>query len=165
MTYSNKQNSLICCQNKWQDVQRLPFSSNLYFGFYDGPIEGITLCPICQQCYYYKAIDYVTNWYCRIFSFSNVGYDFFGLVKYFNVTIEINNRYYCIPYDIDDTNNIISDLSVSPNSHICVADAYIQYGVWMEWLSSFDMVSDWYDYFGIIVDKKSGNFRLNRKLH
>ena len=132
----------------------------MYLGFYDGPIEGVTLCPICQQCYYYKAIDYYTDWYCRIFSFSKTDYDFFELAGYFNITIQINKEYYCIPCDINDSENTINQLKTCPITHICAADAYIRFGYWMEWSVSLKNVNNWYEYLGIVIDKKIGCFRL-----
>ena len=163
IAYLNQQSEILCCQKKHNSVRKLPFNPNMYLGYYDGPLEGITMCSICHRAYYYKDIDYHTSWYCRIFSFSQINHDFFDLVEYFNVHMQIGSEYYKIQHDFIDHRNIISDLHACPITYMCVADSYIRLGFLEKLSLPFNDVHNWFDYFGIVIDKKSGVFSVNTK--
>jgi hypothetical protein len=67
-----------------------PFKDNIVLGYYDGPIEGIVRCSVCQKSWYYKLIAWDRWQNSRLFFLSELPESSFDLVQEFFRNIEPN---------------------------------------------------------------------------
>lgn len=153
----------LCCQSDSKENRLFPFTSNVHWGFYDGPLEGICSCLVCNRLFYYHCVcdeytyeNFETSWYCRVFLFSDL-----SLLPE-NIKETINN---CLVAEKDtSTYNEVQIfweyIQKVPVSHLCVSDAYIRNGYWRKIKTEDSTALNWYVYLGVEIDEDNGTFNV-----
>jgi hypothetical protein len=124
-----------CCCNEWNTPQELPFwySYELVLDYYDGQLEGITQCIICQQSYYYKLLSWDNNTQdCRVFAFYKIDINpqkiaellnFIGSLGQYGGTVPVGKGEEV--FSIIRANLVNSDIT-----NICESDDHFHTGKW-----------------------------------
>ncbi len=124
-----------CCSDEWDTVHKLPFwhSYGLILGYYDGPLEGITKCIVCQQSYYYKLLSWDEETQdCRVFAFYKIDMnpekiaetlDFKGVLGQYGGTVPLEKS--------GAVYSIVRLILPVPNiTNICKSDDHFHFGTW-----------------------------------
>lgn len=162
MNFLAKHSERSCCRNERKTVGPLPFDSLLYHDFYDGPLEGLTTCNICQQGYYFKAI-FSDEWYCRIFQFSRLDFTHYEIANRIGVNVNAG-EFIATPSDYERTrkqNEFLEMQSEKPTTNICASHAYFKFGIWIPAPENFARIDDWYIYLNITIDDDNRGFRCD----
>jgi len=134
----------------------LPFKRFISLDYYDGPIEGFTICTVCHSTFYFKTIHYDADEnvkFCRILVFSKIELDFDEKYEYFEKEYHFHvqelmklgktlfrKKYHFhveelkrLTKSFNEDKDICKHFS-APITNICIADDSFHHGLW----SAFD---------------------------
>ena len=120
-----------CCSDEWDICLELPFRLNhcLIFDYYDGPLEGVAVCSVCGQCYYYKLLAWnIETQNDRVFEFIKI-----ECSTEFNTQFMASNKlFFEFQHEqlLEIHKKIVYAISFMPVSHLCKSDDHFRTGKW-----------------------------------
>jgi len=152
-----------CCQDKNSEIVVLPFIEQIWLDFYDGPLEGFTICSKCKQCFYFKLVEWdIETQCCRIFRFVPVEMDFVETMSYFN---EWSKNIRCCTDDSEqESSKLLAGFreiaTLNQTTNICVSDDYFSSGLWYHITENDSTSNQWMTFFNIVPDSDGCRFIL-----
>lgn len=159
MIFLDRETNMLCCQIQRNKLSLLPFTSTLFKGFYDGPLDGLTTCEICNKGYFYREIEYIDIRF-RIYRFTEINIPHYKFAEKFGILIK-QGDFIEFPKN-EKAEHLYSEFGHLPITHMCLMGGYLKEALlWRKARCEDLIVLNWEEYFGITINPETEEYELS----